>query len=267
MQYTVEELIVEHSPPWPSSLAYPEEEARGAVPDDPVYWQHCLAILQDLKSSIRRADRGILCFRLTMFWSSYHEVVRHVETEEAAEIPHWILSKNLYGVDLSPEAVEITQLALWIRSAAPGQTLATLSQNIVHGNSLVHDAAIHPAGFDLRERFAERSTAQAGFDCVVGNPPWERMKLQEREFFSLPAPEIATATNAAKRRQLVAKLEADDPDFTPYQPPQGSIAASCSAIAARASNTRSLARATSNLYAVFAELAYQIVSPQAASAC
>jgi uncharacterized protein len=37
------------------------------------------------------------------------------------------------------------------------------------------------------------------------------MKLQEREFFSLPAPVIATATNAAKRRQLVAKLETDDP--------------------------------------------------------
>jgi hypothetical protein len=37
------------------------------------------------------------------------------------------------------------------------------------------------------------------------------MKLQEREFFSLPAPEIATATNAAKRRQAVAKLESDDP--------------------------------------------------------
>ena len=46
---------------------------------------------------------------------------------------------------------------------------------------------------------------------MIGNPPWERIKLQEREFFSLPAPEIATATNAAKRRQLVAKLESDDP--------------------------------------------------------
>ena len=53
--------------------------------------------------------------------------------------------------------------------------------------------------------------SRGGFDAVIGNPPWERMKLQEREFFSLPAPEIATATNAAKRRQLVAKLESDEP--------------------------------------------------------
>ena len=123
------------------------------------------------------------------------------------QVPTFILRENLYGVDLFPEAVEITQLALWIRSASPGQLLAKLSENIVHGNSLVHDPEIHPAGFDWRKRFPDVfNREEAGFDCVIGNPPWERMKLQEREFFSLPAPEIATATNAAKRRQLIAKL-------------------------------------------------------------
>src|SRR5262249_19542926 len=139
--------------------------------------------------------------------------------ELTEEVPHFILNDNLYGVDLSPEAVEIAQLALWIRSATPGQTLETLSENIVHGNSLVHDAEVHPDGFEWRQRFpAVFEREEAGFDCVIGNPPWERIKLQEREFFSLPAPEIATATNAARRRKLVAKLESDDPLlFTRYQ--------------------------------------------------
>ena len=45
------------------------------------------------------------------------------------------------------------------------------------------------------------------------------MKLQEREFFSLPAPEIATANNAAKRRRLVEKLEAADPALLRALPP------------------------------------------------
>jgi hypothetical protein len=93
---------------------------------------------------------------------TYLDVIGHLDRAGAGDadelsdqVPSFILNENLYGVDLSPEAVEITQLALWIRSATRGQTLATLSRNIVHGNSLVHDAAKHPARFDWRERFPE----------------------------------------------------------------------------------------------------------------
>ena len=102
---------------------------------------------------------------------------------------------------------------------------------------------------------------EAGFDCVIGNPPWERMKLQEREFFSLPAPEIATATNAAKRRQLVAKLESDDPAL--YQRYQQALAAADSLLTyCRTSDHYPLTgKGDINTYAVFAELAYRLVAP------
>ena len=106
------------------------------------------------------------------------------------------------------------------------------------------------------------STARrAGFDCVIGNPPWERMKLQEREFFSLPAPEIATATNAAKRRQLVAKLESDDPAL--YERYQQALAAADSLLTyCRTSDQYPLTgKGDINTYAVFAELAYRLVAP------
>jgi hypothetical protein len=45
-----------------------------------------------------------------------------------------------------------------------------------------------------------------GFSCLVGNPPWERVKLQEQEFFAARDPEIASAPNAAARRRLIAAL-------------------------------------------------------------
>lgn len=35
--------------------------------------------------------------------------------------------------------------------------------------------------------------ASGGFDVVLGNPPWERIKLQEQEFFAARDPEIASA--------------------------------------------------------------------------
>jgi hypothetical protein len=54
--------------------------------------------------------------------------------------------------------------------------------------------------------------ARGGFDAVIGNPPWERIKLQEQEFFSSRSPEIATAPNKAARERLIKALEKAGPD-------------------------------------------------------
>ena len=45
-----------------------------------------------------------------------------------------------------------------------------------------------------------------GFDVVLGNPPWERIKLQEKEYFAWRSPEIAGAPNKAARNRLIMKL-------------------------------------------------------------
>lgn len=48
---------------------------------------------------------------------------------------------------------------------------------------------------------------RGGFDVVLGNPPWERIKLQEQEFFASRSPEIANAPNKAARDKLIKALE------------------------------------------------------------
>lgn len=48
--------------------------------------------------------------------------------------------------------------------------------------------------------------AQGGFDCVLGNPPWERIKLQEEEFFATRHRDIAEARNKAERAQRIQWL-------------------------------------------------------------
>ena len=45
--------------------------------------------------------------------------------------------------------------------------------------------------------------ARGGFDCVLGNPPWERIKLQEEEFFATRSPFVAEARNKAERAQRI----------------------------------------------------------------
>lgn len=49
-----------------------------------------------------------------------------------------------------------------------------------------------------------------GFDAVLGNPPWERVKLQEQEFFSTRAEDVANAANAAARKRAIAALEGSE---------------------------------------------------------
>ena len=53
--------------------------------------------------------------------------------------------------------------------------------------------------------------ARGGFDCVLGNPPWERVKIQEKEWFAERSPSIANAPNAPARKRLIEALKADDP--------------------------------------------------------
>jgi len=48
--------------------------------------------------------------------------------------------------------------------------------------------------------------AVGGFDCVLGNPPWERIKLQEEEFFATRHRDVALAKNKAERSQRIQWL-------------------------------------------------------------
>jgi very-short-patch-repair endonuclease/type I restriction-modification system DNA methylase subunit len=52
---------------------------------------------------------------------------------------------------------------------------------------------------------------EGGFDVILGNPPWERIKLQEEEFFASRNTAIARAPNAAARKRLIADLPKTNP--------------------------------------------------------
>jgi hypothetical protein len=49
-----------------------------------------------------------------------------------------------------------------------------------------------------------------GFDVVLGNPPWDRVKIQEKEWFAARIPEIAAAPNAAARGRMIEDLRTEN---------------------------------------------------------
>lgn len=68
------------------------------------------------------------------------------------------------------------------------------------------DIAIKARAFHWPLEFPD-VMAKGGFDLVIGNPPWERIKIQEQEFFASREPEIAEAPNAAARGRMIEQLK------------------------------------------------------------
>jgi len=120
--------------------------------------------------------------------------VLHLSVEKKRDI----LLNNIYGVDIDPQAVEVTQLSLYLK-LLDEETIASthdyqlklhaailpsLNKNIVCGNSLVDndmlrgrllssddERELNPMSF--KHRFPQVMKA-GGFDCIVGNPPYVR---------------------------------------------------------------------------------------------
>ena len=107
----------------------------------------------------------------------------------------------------------------------------------------------------------EAKELTGGFDAVIGNPPWDRMKLQQVEWFASRRPEIAMAPRAADRKRMIAALEeAGDPLAGDFR-----LASERAATGARVARTSGdyplLARGDLNLYSLFVERAMTLVKP------
>jgi hypothetical protein len=58
----------------------------------------------------------------------------------------------------------------------------------------------------------ENTGWSGGFDVVLGNPPWERLRMDEKEHFAASIPEISVASTTA-RDKIIKALRQDNPDL------------------------------------------------------
>jgi len=105
---------------------------------------------------------------------------------------------------------------------------------------------------------------QGGFDAIIGNPPWDRMKLQEVEWFAERKPEIAKAARAADRKKLIAQLQtSNDPLWQDYLAAQAAAEAG-SRVARECGDYPLLSGGDTNLYSLFVERAQALIHPRGA---
>ncbi|AVH64049.1 Eco57I restriction-modification methylase domain-containing protein [Nostoc sp. 'Peltigera membranacea cyanobiont' N6] len=99
-----------------------------------------------------------------------------------------------------------------------------------------------------------------GFDCVLGNPPWERIKLQEKEFFASQSAEIAKAINKAAREKLIKELPKKNPELAQAFEEAKHDAEAQSKFIRESGRFPLTAVGDINTYAVFAETTRKLIS-------
>ena len=117
-----------------------------------------------------------------------------------------ILLNNIYGVDIDQQAVEVTQLSLYLKLLEDETTatandswvmfkeqlLPDLNKNIVCGNSLIGTDILQNDLFDFEQERKQKPMdfetvfpevmSNGGFDAIVGNPPY--IKIQNLTLYN-----------------------------------------------------------------------------------
>jgi len=166
-----------------------------------------------------------------------------------------------------PEAPEaITQAVFERLSEEPNSVAQPIRDEITRLASqygFFHFHLAFPEVFAVLPKAAPDNQAtgwSGGFSVVLGNPPWERIKIQEQEFFATSAPEIANAKNAAERKRMISALEQDHPTLF-HAFGEALRESEGSSHFLRDSGRFPLAgRGDINTYSVFAETMRQIIS-------
>ena len=120
------------------------------------------------------------------------------------------------------------------------------------------EAAKHARAFHWYLEFPD-VMERGGFDVVLSNPPWERVKLQQQEFFATRDPEIANARNAAIRNEMIDQLIEANPLLAQEWQDALRTAATASHFIRSSGRFPRGGVGDVNTYAVFADLAWQLI--------
>lgn len=234
---------------------YPQLFRDWSPPDILAERDHKLKeMVQDDLVSVEAKARGFEAIRASDDWQ---------RLKTASDL---YISANFYmAAFFTPKAAgtagtDVMPLTEHVWQAAGGQAPA---EHLRQGATLTSEKV---SAFHWFIEFPEIMERDGGFDVAIGNPPWERIKLQEQEFFAARSPAIASAPNKAERQKLIDDLEKADPESADGRLWRDFVFAKRTAEAvsefARSAGRYPLTgRGDVNTYALFAELFSHLAKP------
>jgi hypothetical protein len=132
--------------------------------------------------------------------AAYDAYLTHARTSRLAQAANqllgaYLLPKTEATTDTSPTTVTLYLTLVGVPLTQAQEAVQAAANDACAQARVLHWPLTFPQVF-----------AAGGFDCVLGNPPWERIKLQEEEFFATRHTAIAEAKNKAERSQRIQWL-------------------------------------------------------------
>ena len=107
----------------------------------------------------------------------------------------------------------------------------------------------------------QESRPQGGFDAVIGNPPWARIKLQEVEWFATRDLDLALAPTATARRKGIQQLRKQGASLAAEFDEAKAQAESLSQVVRSGGDYPLLSGGDINLYSLFVERSMSLIKP------
>ena len=102
---------------------------------------------------------------------------------------------------------------------------------------------------------------KGGFDAIIGNPPWDRIKLQEVEWFATRDPELARAPTAAARKVGIKQLRSEGAPLAAEFDAAKNRAGKLGQLFRASGHYPLLGRGDINLYSLFVERSMGLIKP------
>ena len=147
------------------------------------------------------------------------------------------------------------------KQGAKIQELVSEARDRIDEERFLHWELAFPGVWPNWEAEGERS---GGFDAVIGNPPWDKLKLQQVEWFAFRRPNIANAQRASDRKAMIATLEKSGDPLAEDFRRADRRAKRAAEVARKGGDYPLLSGGDINIYSLFVERAMSLVSPEGA---
>lgn len=173
-----------------------------------------------------------------------------------------------YGVDIDPIALQICIVNLL--QFSDRENWKSIISHFVFGNPLViseHEHSeeeknrlfatkrLYSVGLGMNRSYFENS-----YDVVVGNPPWEKIRYEERKFFRGISDSISSVSQKSERDKEVKKLKEAWPIVYKWRDKVSGDYSNLTAVKYTHCKIKNAVAGELNTYALFTELAYNMLS-------